>query len=216
MIGKIGIFTLITTMAITSSFALARDTQEQEKYPLKEKLDYGTNSITFSPFTVMDYGVGIGLSYEKIFGGNKQLGLILPFSLMLDGKNSPVYRYNDSGFNASIYFTPGLKIYPFGQSRLTYAFGPSFMLNYGRRSSVWYTGFPVEGAEVSWLRMGVMVSNYLNFQVTRFLNFGLEMGLGVRFMDKHSYTEPGMTNPVTLNGSGKPTGRFALTIGFRF
>lgn len=216
MIGKIGTFTLITTMVTTCSFARNSNRQEQEHYPEKEKVDFGTNSITVSPFMAMDYGVGVGLSYEKILGAKGYLGLILPFSLMLDGNNSPGYRYNASGLNPSFYFTPGLKIYPFGQSRLTYAFGPSFMLNYGRCNSAWYTNFPVEGAKVSWLRMGALINNYLNFQVTRSISLGLEMGLGVRFIDRQTYTEPTLPDPVKMEGKVKPTGRFALTIGFRF
>jgi hypothetical protein len=216
MIGKIGTFTLITTMITTCSFARNSNKQDQEHYPEKERVDYGTNSITVSPFTVMDYGVGLGLSYEKIFGANGYLGLILPFSLMLDGNNSPGYSYNASGLNPSFYFTPGFKIYPFGQSRLTYAFGSSFMLNYGKRNSVWYTNFPVDGASVSWLRMGAMVNNYLNFQVTQSIGLGLGMGLGVRFLDRQTYTEPGLATPLKLEGKVKPTGCFALTISFRF
>ncbi len=166
----------------------------------------------------MEYGAGIGLSYEKIFGADKNLGLVFPFSIVLEGNNGPGYKYNTgSDVNASFYFMPGLKVYPFGQRRLAYAVGPTFMIGYGMtRNTTWYTGFQVEGAKMSWLRMGGMITNYLNYQVTRSFNLGLEMGLGVRYLDRQTYTEPGQRDPLHLNNSVKPTGRFALTLGLRF
>ena len=216
MIGKISTFTLITVITSTTSFAQSMDKQQREKHARNTGGDYGANIITISPFIAMDYGVGVGLSYERIFGPDKKLAVILPVSLMLDGNNSPGYRYATSDLDASIYFTPGLKIYPFGQRRLTYAVGPSLMINYGKRSSVWAAGFPVEGAMISWLRLGIMATNYLNFQVTRSFNLGLEMGLGLRYLDRQTYTEPNRDMPLKLQGDMKPTGRFALTLGFRF
>lgn len=218
MTGKIGTFTLLTVMTTTASFAQSPGRWEKERPRRKVIEDYGTNIITISPLTVMDYGAGVGLSYEKIFGADKNIGVVLPFSLMLESNNGAGYQYSpsSSGSNANIYFTPGLKIYPFGHSRVTYAVGPTFMVTYGRSSNVWYTGFPVYGAKISWLRMGAMATNYLNFQVTRSLNLGLEMGLGVRYLDQQTYTEPGLAAPVKTNRGVKPTGRFALTFGFRF
>lgn len=216
MIGKISTFTLITVITSTTSFAQPIDKQQREKQAPNTGGNYGANLITVSPFIAMDYGVGVGLSYERLFGAYKKIGVILPVSLMLDGSNSPGYRYATSDLDASIYFTPGLKIYPFGQQRLTYAVGPSLMVNYGKRSSVPASGFPVEGAKVSWLRLGIMVANYLNFQVTRSFNLGLEMGLGLRYLDRQIYTEPNRDVPLKLQGDMKPTGRFALSLGFRF
>src|SRR6218665_945528 len=148
MLKKIVALTLLTIVTMNAAFAQGRDfrreraelaRQEKEERrrvrTARESVDYGTNILRISPITAMDLGVGFGLSYEKILGKEQMVGVVLPVYLLLDGQNNydPFGNgYSDNNSTkAYFYFNPGLKIYPFGQRRVTYAVGPSLMIGAG-------------------------------------------------------------------------------------
>lgn len=251
MLAKVATITMFATLAITSSFAQRRDfrrekaelarEEREEKRRLREDRDdddgerrerphinYGTNIVRLSPLTVMDIGVGFGLSYEKIFGQDGLVGLVLPVYLMLEDRtgNGPFSSYNynyyyddgDTRYNTYVYFNPGLKIYPFGQRKVTYAVGPSLMLGYGGGKQWRYDPSYVyqESVDVTKLRLGVMVNNYINFQLTKGFNLGLEGGIGVRYIDRETYDSPTLFHDVTYTNGINVTGNFSLTLGYRF
>jgi len=196
-------------------------TEEQKPLP-----DYGTNIIRLAPITAMDIGVGFGLSYEKLVGKDKMIGIVLPVSLILENtENSyPVYGVDGSGghYNTYVYFTPGLKIYPFGQRRVTYAVGPNLMLcaggGRGTVSEIDNAGNTITSEYTrNIFRFGMLINNYVNFQVTPNFNLGLEGGLGIRYIDNQQYHYNSPSFPSRNNYNGFDiTGQFSLTLGFRF
>lgn len=203
-----------TLLCAPGTWAGTRSAADTGAGPEEER--YGAHILSVMPVTAMDYRLGIGLSYEQLLGKAQRVGIILPGTLMLNGYERPGYRYNKNNPHyPAFYFTPGIKIYPFGQRRATYAFGPSFMFCYGKEKNEWYHDYPVEGTTVSWLKMAAMFSNYANFQVTKWLSLGLEIGLGMRFIDRQRYLEPG-TEEIRTSEKAKPSGRFALSLGCRF
>lgn len=247
MFAKIATITLFATMAVTSTFAqrrdfrrereqLAREEREEKRRWREEReeddremvrerprISYGTNIVRVSPLTVMDVGVGFGLSYEKIFGQEGMVGLVLPVYLMLEDQNNfdPFYNqyYNDdTRYSTYVFFNPGLKIYPFGQRRVTYAVGPSLLLGYGSGSEWRYDNALVyqEKVDVTKLRIGMLVNNYVSFNITKGFNLGLEAGIGVRYIDRETYDSPTLYHSRTYNNGINVTGNFSLTLGFRF
>src|SRR4051812_43740298 len=100
MIRKFVTLTLLATLTLNFAFAqgrdyrreraeLARQEKEEKRQMRSERMsapsvDYGTNILRLSPITAMDIGVGFGISYEKIFGNDQMVGLILPVYLMLE------------------------------------------------------------------------------------------------------------------------------------
>lgn len=183
--------------------------------------EYGSNIVRLSPITAMDIGVGFGLSYERIFGAEQMIGVVLPVSMLLENRSS-ASSYNETLFNTYVYFTPGLKIYPFGQRRVTYAVGPNLMLAYGGGNE-WqyrndmYGGAYLDDVKMTRVRLGVMVNNYVNFQISKIFNLGLEGGLGMRYFDRVSYN--GSTYYAgngNFNNGFDITGQFSLTLGLRF
>lgn len=235
MPGKLVTLTLITTLAATSVFAQRRDFRKEraelarqereekrrlrEEHPRLAAADYGSNILRIYPITAMDVGVGFGLSYERIFGAEKMVGLVLPVHLMLEDEGSfdPFFSGgNGDRYNTYVYFTPGLKIYPFGQRKVTYAVGPNLLLGYGGGEQWRYNYNGVsEWTNVSKLRIGLMVNNYVNFQIARSFNLGLEAGLGVRYIDRETYDSPSTGRNSYSNGINV-TGQFSLTLGYRF
>lgn len=239
MLRKIVTLALLTTLACTAAFAqrrdfrreradLARQEKEEKRKMRSERMDkptinYGTNIVRISPITAMDIGVGFGLSYEKIFGREQMVGLVLPAYLMIgadNGGGDPIFNpgmySSNNNNNLYFYFNPGLKIYPFGQRRVNYAVGPSLMFGYGGGTEWRYDGTYnyQEQVDVTKLRLGMLVNNYINFQLTRGFNLGVELGIGVRYIDRE--TEDRGYYRQTYNNGINVTGQFSLTLGYRF
>lgn len=237
MLKRIVALTLLSTFTLNAAFAqnrdyrreraeLARQEKEEKRKMRSERpnIDYGTNIIRISPITAMDLGVGFGLSYEKIFGNDKMVGLVLPVYLILnDGKNDPFTGSSSNNYNPKsyFYFNPGVKIYPFGQRKVTYAVGPSLLLGYGGGSEWTYYYDPISGntisenTDITKLRMGMLVNNYVNFQITKGFNLGIEVGLGALYIDRERIERPYVL-PETINRGIGVTGSFSLTLGYRF
>lgn len=195
-----------------------------EEHPESIRMDYGSNVVRLAPVTAMDVGVGFGLSYEKIFGKEQMVGIVLPVTLLLQNKSS--YDYNGSTtqnqYNTYVYFTPGVKFYPFGQRRVTYAVGPNVMLGYGRSNDLQsiidsYGGVFYTNVKTARFRLGLLINNYVNFQVSKVFNLGLEGGLGMLYMDKASYSgSQYYAGSSNVNYGFDITGQFSLTLGLRF
>jgi len=190
----------------------------RKKEPSKHSsdLDYGRNIISVSPFKALDSGAGLGLSYERLIGENQYVGLVLPVTFIFRED----YRYNGSGSSSdyftNVYVSPGLKIYPFGQRKVTYAVGPNVMLGFLKKNDSQYVPSPNGGgyyynAKVNNFRLGLLINNYLNFQITSRINLGLNGGLGMRYLDRTR------TSSIGIYGNGLDvTGEFAFNFGFRF
>ncbi|NIJ52064.1 hypothetical protein [Dyadobacter arcticus] len=178
--------------------------------------DYGRSMVSFSPFKALDSGPGIGLSYEFLVDKRKYIGVILPFTMTFPDRYN--YLFDSAGNRSEMYyFSPGLKIYPFGQRKVTYAVGPHVFTGFGRgytNSSIYdpVTGIykTVQG-RVTNFRLGVMVNNYINFQITPRFQLGLNAGLGSRYVDRE--TTP---SNVTNRGGINITGEFNFSFGLRF
>lgn len=202
---------------------LARQEKEERRKSRSERVDmnYGTNIIRVSPLTAMDLGVGFGMSYEKIFGKEQMVGLSLPVYVLLSNQDNydPFYGGygNNSNNNTYFYFNPGLKIYPFGQRRVTYAVGPSLMIGAGGGTEWQYNSSTMvqEQVDINKLRMGMLVNNYVNFQITRGFTLGVELGLGALYIDRETISRPNMSDQTYNNGINV-TGAFSLTLGYRF
>jgi hypothetical protein len=239
MFKKILIMAVLATSASTTLFAqrdfkreraeLDREEREERRARMREErrershTAYGANILRLSPLTLMDVGVGFGLSYERFLDKQQMVGLILPVHLLLEDSDEHFLSgnnyYQNEGTHAYVYFTPGIKIYPFGQRRVTYAVGPSLLLGYGGGKEWRYDGYYPYGqrVDVTRFRLGMMVNNYVNFQIGPSFNLGLELGLGVRYLDRETvdYEAPFMIRNTTNNGI-EATGQFSMTLGYRF
>lgn len=212
---------LCTCAALT-----AQARQDEGKDPDAERpaagAQQGANVIRIAPITAMDIGYGFGISYERLFGAEKNIGVILPFSLLLEKNQGALDGMRPN--NRYFYFTPGLKIYPFGQRRITYAVGPSLMFGYGDNPDHYGYYFQngttgQEDVHVRKFRMGIIVNNYISFQVTKALNIGFEGGIGMRYLDREYFNSTttfwGSENVQFRNGFNI-TGQFSMTIGLKF
>lgn len=181
------------------------------------------NFARIYPFAVMDVGLGVGTSYERLFGGKKNFGLILPGFLILEGNSNQTSMTNDNkNYDAYFYFAPGFKFYPKGHKKVTYAFGPSLMFGFcnskfetaGTSSTGESTTATVKYARK---RFGILANNYVTLEFGKYFDIGLEGGLGVCYFDRESYNGPEFypSDPAKNKGIDI-TGQFSLSIGYKF
>lgn len=225
MLRKIAVLTSVIALSFQSLSAQERDfrkeraeldRQEREQKRLNRQnhlqpvTDYGTDILSLSPFAVLDVGVGVGMSYEKIFGADKNIGIVLPVYVLFEDFDNDPY-YNDNSSASYFYFAPGLKVYPFGQRKVTYSIGPNLFVGGGTgRQTNWDMNGNPYTEEISRFRLGILINNYLNFQFTKNFNLGLQGGLGVRYIDRETY------NGYTDSRGMTVTGQFSITLGYRF
>lgn len=187
---------------------------QEEKATSSKKIipmDVGKNLINFSPVSVLDIGPGFGISYERILDKKGIFGLVLPVSLIFTD-DYILFNNGDSGGGRMVYFAPGLKIYPFGQKKVTYAVGPSLFYGKGEKSQYYYNdpnsfGYKATDCE----RAGVIINNYVNFQITPQFQIGIHGGFGTRYYEQ-STNDTGriFSDPLSI------TGQFTFNLGFRF
>jgi hypothetical protein len=178
--------------------------------------EYGKNRIDVSPFKALDSGPGFGISYERILDKRGYFGLLLPLTVTIpDSYYLPTI--GEEANDQMYYFSPGLKVYPFGQKRVTYAVGPTLFTGIGKRWN-YYTDYdPSTGVSTSRdeerdrFRMGLIVNNYVNFQITQHFQISLNAGVGPRYIDREKYR-----SNTYRNGGFEITGEFNFSLGFRF
>jgi hypothetical protein len=184
--------------------------------PIIQNEEFGKNKIDVSPFKALDSGPGFGISYERILDKRGYFGLLLPFTVTIpDSYYIPTI--SDNADDQMYYFSPSLKVYPFGQKRVTYAVGPTLFAGIGKRWNNYTDYDPSTGVSTSRdeerdrFRMGLIVNNYVNFQITQHFQIGLNAGLGPRYIDREEYR-----SSIYRNRGMEITGEFNFSLGFRF
>lgn len=185
--------------------------------PIVQDEELGKNKIDFSPFKAFDSGPGIGISYERILDKSGYFGLLLPFTLTISDSDYFPIVTESSDDDQMYYFSPTLKIYPFGQKRVTYSVGPTLYAGIGKK---WHTYSEYDQATGVYIsrdekrdrfRMGMIVNNFVNFQITKHFQIGLNAGVGPRYVDRLTYrSSTYRTRRMEI------TGEFNFNLGFRF
>jgi len=193
---------------------MEREEKEDKEYTRK-KMNYGRNFIRFSPIKFLDLSAaGLGLEYEYLFGKSKRFGVNIPVTVMFKQNRIPNTNGSSEEMRYTPYFfiNPGLKIYPSGQKRVTFATGPSLMIGYGKHKEWSVINTPTSSytqyLERDNFRFGLIIMNYLNFQFTPEFSMHIDAGIGIRYVNH--YTDPDFSDDIT------PTGQFSLGFGYRF
>ncbi len=180
---------------------------------------YGANVLNFSPVTITDNGVAIGLTYEHCFGHKGTASFVLPVYYSFNSLNAGVdYNYNYGGTNQTqdpqhmLYLYPGIKFYPTGAfGKVRYAVGPSLVIGAGNHYENVQKDVNGYTENVTELRnrflLGIMIDNSLNINATEHLYLGVNFGLGITYVDQRDGMNRNTTSPLVKTG---------LMIGFRF
>ncbi|RYD58002.1 MAG: hypothetical protein EOP56_06940 [Sphingobacteriales bacterium] len=204
----------------------SREKGRRENRRNRKDLKYGDNILAFAPLQISENGVGIGLSYERSLDKKGIVSFYMPVVWTFTGNNGDDYGYYNynGGYNddlQTVYFMPGLKIYPTGSKGLVkYSIGPSLLFavgeayhQYNSYSTPYYGGgpyyypqyYPYTG-KTNRFTFGMMVNNTLNVNPTEHLHLGLELGLGVSYL----HTEDGIRQEQI------GLAQFGFKVGYRF
>ncbi len=180
--------------------------------------NYGKNLIAVAPVAITDQGVGFGLSYERSLDNRGMFSFYLPLAYSFRVQEDNYYWapgvYNKTEYMAYAY--PGVKIYPTGAfGKVRYGIGPSLVIGVGEQyddnyysvDPYIYPPQPAMGPQyVSRFVLGAIINNSLNINATEHLYLGMELGLGVTYMNKWD----------NWNGRTQPLAQAAFRIGYRF
>lgn len=181
---------------------------------LKPKVYDGKNIVSFSPITIGDEGVGVGIAYERALDAGRLLSLYLPFGISYASPdNSSAFSSNVLARSRTVYqFAPGLRIYPTGnRGKARYAVGPQLCWDAGEK----WTATPREtttGTRYYLLehhsvqKLGIMVNNSLNLYPSPNVYMGFDVGMGASFSHRLSGKEAGV----------KHLYQCAFRVGYRF
>jgi hypothetical protein len=193
-----------------------RNDPRASKNPTNYDEAFGRSMLNFSPFKALDSGPGIGASYEILVDKRQLIGVILPVSIIFPDNYGFGYG-SRSGGKSLVYLSPGVKIYPFGQRKVTYAVGPNLFTGFGKIRSYESTYDPATNSYISGdrtvdnFRLGVLVNNYINFQISQNFQINLNGGLGSRYVNRRDFG-----NGIVNRDNITVTGEFNFSLGFRF
>jgi hypothetical protein len=166
--------------------------------------DYlGRNIIAIDGLSLLFQNVS--LSYERIVGDNGKLGILLPVSINMGGKDD-----NNGIINARNIFNTGVDFhyYPLGQGEFKFYTGPSLRVGSARTFNEFYDPyyFTYISEETNSSYFSFLVKMGLIFNPVPELTIGTSLGIGTRryFLN------------IPTGNSAASTGYFQFTLGYRF
>ncbi len=189
----------------------------REGKPDAPKVKYGKNILAIAPLQISD-GIGVGFSYERVLDKKGIVSFYMPLMVGFNN-NSDVMPFSSSYYNYNEYTSytgmVGIKIYPTGsKGKVKYAVGPAIAARYAQTDAYnVFMGYDVYGYPIYTtgkqdnFALGVVINNSLNIQPTAHLYLGLEIGLGMSYINQ--------TNGRN-NGNEDFLGQFAFKLGYRF
>ncbi|RQO30091.1 hypothetical protein DBR32_10920 [Taibaiella sp. KBW10] len=172
---------------------------------------YGAHMLRVMPLTVFNGGVGLGLSYERILDKDGKVGLNIPMSIGIKNKYNNLATPSNE-MNYTFLINPGIKFYPTGQRKVTYALGASLFAALGTYDGNYYRRGMYRYEEGNLLQAGIMINNYLQFNISPKANIGLELGVGPSYLNQ--YTES--TTSTSRNTGIGVMAQLGFHIGYRF
>lgn len=173
------------------------------------------NELEIVPITISDMGVGLGLSWERFLSQN--VSIVLPFFYSTQKKESgQAMDLSNTRFNDFFAVAPGLKFYPNGRKRLSYAIGPNVQFEYGTGTDRYLHSDPTSESVVTEVtfrryRWSLLISNYFEFQISKRASIGLVGAFGLLCHDKSSFKS---SFPSVPESKGIDlTGRLSVVFG---
>lgn len=206
------IFTFFTSLLASGAMAQGNATSPSTTL-------FENNLFTFSPVSVLDRGVGIGFSYERMLDNEKKIAFVLPLDFIFLDPNSYNYNTNENGKLFYTYVSPGIIFYPAGLRKVNYGVGPNVVLGYGSSEEWQYS--TVHNSDVlqeyTNFRMGIMINQYLLMNITKNISMQMNLGLGLRYINNYNYTSTTNISNQNYNNPGMDImGQFKLSFGYRF
>lgn len=177
------------------------------------------NSLRIAPLTTFYDGTGGGLSYGRILDKTGRWELNIPVYIGLRTSGQGYYNgitYGSDANNYAILFSPGVRYYVLRKPRFNYGIGIAL---FGATGSddfrVYDWNNPTSSYELmkgSMYRMGMLVQNSFDFNITDRMFIGAEIGLGPSYINHTKNKTTGYSRTTWFEFMPQAT----FNIGFRF
>jgi hypothetical protein len=191
------------------------------------KIEYGGNIISLALINLNDEGFGFGLAYERNLDQNGNIAFYLPINVCMGGlgNGNVVYDptfggYTNTTMKRTIYqLMPGVKFYPTGnKGKVRYAIGALVDYETGTKEVEQYVYTPtfpsgyykLGNADLE--KFGIMIHNSLNMFPNAHIFIGLDLGLGLTYMNK----EQDLNTGSMIEQGTTQLAQFNFRIGYRF
>ena len=167
---------------------------------------HNNHILAAAPIQFTDNGVGFAFSYEQTLDKDGIVSFIVPVVATFN----PDYSDQNSNMDPMYYVMPGVKIYPTGsRGKVRYAVGASVVVGAGEKRGYnlySYTSSYMNYQTTDRFLVGLMVTNSVNFRPTKHIYMGLDLGIGVTYINKWGGRSQGM--------SGVASGGFKIGYAF--
>jgi hypothetical protein len=186
-----------------------------------KNVHYRNNILSISPMQITEQGVGVGIAYERVLDKSGILSFYFPAIVAFNGNDLNSSSTGPGGTNYNnyhdyntYYLMPGLKFYPTGsKGKVRYAVGPNVVAAFGQRyvnNVLLNNSGTIIGQDIGYkdhFSLGMIINNSLNINPTARLHLGLEMGIGITYLDQTEGKNTGETEGFF---------QFGFKIGYRF
>lgn len=158
--------------------------------------------LAVAPMQVTEAGLGTSVSYERAIDKDGIVSYIIPAIVAFSDNSISGGEYK---YTPMFYVDPGIKFYPTScYGKIKYALGPSLVVGYGRQMNT--ASLVYDDRIYDKFILGVMITNSVNFNLTRHLYMALGFGMGFTYINQY--------NGVGKGANG--TTEAALKMGYRF
>ncbi|HYD20406.1 MAG TPA: hypothetical protein VEB40_02940 [Flavipsychrobacter sp.] len=190
-----------------------------------KKIEYGSNIISAALINLSDDGFGVGLAYERALDKKGIINFYLPVNMCFSSiAGNEVYNpttgtYDYNMLSRRVFqIMPGVKFYPTGnQGKVRYGIAAQLAYYTGTKeveqylySPLYSSYYQTGNAQVQ--KLGILVNNSLNMFPTAHVFIGIDLGLGLTYMNKE---ENLMTGKMQELGTAQ-LAQFNFRIGYRF
>jgi hypothetical protein len=191
----------------------------------QRKVEYGSNIVSVALINLSDDGFGLGLAYERALDKKGIINFYLPVNLCFSSVmgnevyNSSTGTYDYNMLRRSvIQVMPGVKFYPTGnQGKIRYGIAAQVAYYTGTKETDQYIYSPLYGSYMQVgnarvQKLGLLVNNSLNMFPTAHVFIGIDLGLGLTYLNK---VEDLATGSMREQGTTQ-LAQFNFRLGYRF
>lgn len=170
------------------------------------------NNFSLKPFNANAIGLGLGMQYERYLDSSRNFSFVLPvdFSLELTETN---WNNDQFGINTN----PGVRLYFKEPRSFNWYIGTSLILGHSNETQWSHdpVGVPIKISTVR-LQFGTYVNVGFKGTITNRFTYNVELGNGLRLVDKFTTKVDNIVQPNFSYNRGKYIASVCAGFGYNF
>ena len=171
------------------------------------------NNFSIKPFNANAIGLGLGMQYERYLDSSRNFSLVIPvdFSVELTETN---WNNDQFGINTN----PGLRLYFKEPRAFNWYIGTSIIIGTSRESGIGYDWQLQK--DFTYIQNRFQFGTYVNVgfkgTIAKRFTYNVELGNGIRLIDKYTTTMDGLQQPISNTNRSKYIASILAGIGYNF